>query len=692
MGASIGNRQSAIENLLMAYLQPWMLWVLPAMLLPIIIHLLNRLRYKTVHWAAMIFLLKANRAATRRAKIRQYILLALRCLVLLFLIWAMARPLIGGWIGSAAGGAPEAIVMLLDRSASMEAHGGEGQQSKRAHALELLTQAAKQSPGSHFVLIENVLRQPLEIAAAPTLGTMQMCEATDTAADLPAMFRAALEYLAKNKPGSAEVWVASDLQASNWRPDSAEWQDIAARFNGLTQGVRVRVLDLSSAPGNNISLSLKSAELRVRDEKTGKSQLSLSLELKAETARKGTLPLLFTRDGAKSQVDVAFNAATQRQNLKFDLPKADPGWGKLELPADDNPNDNTAYFAYAPPVPLHAVIVAEGAAAQRLRLATAPDKTRTDRTAEIVPAARANTISWKDTALVIWAAPAPAELVAKSLQTWAEGGGILLCLPPGGEETAGPLGIAWAAPEEALKTAPHRVAAWDDLDGPLARTDNGAPLAVAKLEIAKRQVPHGNDTDHISAAFTDGRPFLLTHKAGAGQVFACATLPEIGWSNLGDGFVLLPMVQRLLANGGKRLAPPTVATAGEWQPADAQETWTAVETDRRRDWRWHAGVYRNGAHLIALNRPESEDAPEVVERARLPELLHGVKVTVMAGALELKADQLQSEIWPAMIVLTMLFMCAEMALATSKAMLPARPAPKAAVRPPARQEHAEVAA
>jgi len=47
-----------------------MLWALPAVLLPLIIHLLNRLRYKTVHWAAMIFLLKANRAATRRAKIR----------------------------------------------------------------------------------------------------------------------------------------------------------------------------------------------------------------------------------------------------------------------------------------------------------------------------------------------------------------------------------------------------------------------------------------------------------------------------------------------------------------------------------------------------------------------------------------------------------------------------------------------
>src|SRR4051812_49743157 len=110
----------------MAWLQPWMWWAAPAILLPIVIHLLNRLRYKTVHWAAMIFLLKANRAATRRAKIRQYLLLACRCLVLLFFIWALARPLVGGWIGAAAGGAPEAGVMLLGPSARMGGRGWGG--------------------------------------------------------------------------------------------------------------------------------------------------------------------------------------------------------------------------------------------------------------------------------------------------------------------------------------------------------------------------------------------------------------------------------------------------------------------------------------------------------------------------------------------------------------------------------------
>jgi hypothetical protein len=677
----------------MAYLQPWMLWVLPAVLLPIIIHLLNRLRYKTVHWAAMIFLLKANRAATRRAKIRQYLLLLFRCLVLLFLIWAMARPLIGGWLGAAAGGAPEAVVILFDRSASMEMRGGGENESKRTHALALLSQAAKQSAGSHFVLIENVLRQPLEIADASALGTMQMAEGTDTAADMPAMFRAALDYLSTNKPGSAEIWVASDLQASGWRADSAEWQDIAARFAGLPQGLSVRILDLSSAPGQNVSIAAKSTELRVRDAKSGKAQLSLALELKADAERKGALPLLLTRDGAKSQVDLTLNAPIQRQSLKFDLPKADAGWGKAELPADENPADNTAYFAYAPPVPLRTAVIGDGPPAALLRFAAAPDKSRADRTADLIPVASAPSVNWKETALIVWMGAAPDDAVTKQLQGWVESGGVLLCFPPGGETSSGPLGVTWGAAESAPKTAPFRVTSWDEVDGPLARTDSGASLPLAKLEVAQRQVPGAGEKAHVAAAFADGRAFLVSNQVGAGRVFACATLPGAEWSSLGDGFVVLPMVQRLITLGGKRLAPPTMAIAGEWQPADPQEVWSAVETEKRRDWRWHAGVYQSGGHRLALNRPESEDAPEIVEQARLPEMLRGVKLTVMAGALELKADRLQSEIWPMMVMITMLFMCAEMALATSKAMIPMKPAARATGTSAARKpEGVEVAA
>src|SRR3954471_6048742 len=60
---------------------------------PIIIHLLNRRRFKTVEWAAMEFLLRALRKNRRRIRFEQWLLLAVRCCVLLFLGLALARPL-----------------------------------------------------------------------------------------------------------------------------------------------------------------------------------------------------------------------------------------------------------------------------------------------------------------------------------------------------------------------------------------------------------------------------------------------------------------------------------------------------------------------------------------------------------------------------------------------------------------------
>ena len=61
--------------------------------IPIIIHLLNRRRFKTVTWAAMEFLMRAMRKNRRRLEFEQWLLLATRCLLIGLLGLALARPL-----------------------------------------------------------------------------------------------------------------------------------------------------------------------------------------------------------------------------------------------------------------------------------------------------------------------------------------------------------------------------------------------------------------------------------------------------------------------------------------------------------------------------------------------------------------------------------------------------------------------
>jgi hypothetical protein len=97
----------------------------PAMLLgafaitaPIALFLLNRFRFRTVEWAALIFLERAFRRQKRRLQLENLILLLIRCLILILLALAMARPTIRGDVPVDEEEASRNVVLLLDTSFS----------------------------------------------------------------------------------------------------------------------------------------------------------------------------------------------------------------------------------------------------------------------------------------------------------------------------------------------------------------------------------------------------------------------------------------------------------------------------------------------------------------------------------------------------------------------------------------------
>src|SRR6187549_4010539 len=89
--------------------------------IPIIIHILNRRRFKTINWAAMTFLLQALRKNRRRLRFEQWLLLAVRCCVLLFLGLALSRPLgcQDSTLASLAARRAGLHVLVIDNSYSM---------------------------------------------------------------------------------------------------------------------------------------------------------------------------------------------------------------------------------------------------------------------------------------------------------------------------------------------------------------------------------------------------------------------------------------------------------------------------------------------------------------------------------------------------------------------------------------------
>ena len=101
------------------FLAPWFAIAgLVAAAGPIIIHLLNRRRYRTVRWAAMDFLREAVVRSRRILQLRDLLLLALRTACVLLFGLAMARPFLGGGAASLNPNQPVHAVLLVDNSLS----------------------------------------------------------------------------------------------------------------------------------------------------------------------------------------------------------------------------------------------------------------------------------------------------------------------------------------------------------------------------------------------------------------------------------------------------------------------------------------------------------------------------------------------------------------------------------------------
>jgi hypothetical protein len=125
---------------------------------PILIHLLSRRRFRRVRWAAMDFLLEAQRRNRRRVRLEQLILLIVRCLILVLLALMVARPFVRpGAVAALVGAAPRTErIILLDDSFSMGYRVGAGQtvfDRGRSAVLQIARWIGNERPGDTLLLL-----------------------------------------------------------------------------------------------------------------------------------------------------------------------------------------------------------------------------------------------------------------------------------------------------------------------------------------------------------------------------------------------------------------------------------------------------------------------------------------------------------------------------------------------------------
>ena len=213
----------------MSFLNPWLLLAALGISLPILAHLLNRYQVQHTDWAAMRFLDRSVRVRSRQLKLRDLLLLILRCLALLLLVFALSRPV---WEKSSSwmpGERRAGVVIAIDSSFSM-GHGFEGQ-SRFAEALKRVDVISKKmAPGDPItlvllggdqrVLLRNMAFDPIRFDEAladlkPGAGKLDLANEPKRIAGLVA------DMEAPNK----EVYLITDAQTTDWKQPSAQLRD-----------------------------------------------------------------------------------------------------------------------------------------------------------------------------------------------------------------------------------------------------------------------------------------------------------------------------------------------------------------------------------------------------------------------------------------------------------------------------------
>lgn len=627
----------------MSFTSPWLLWALFAAALPIIIHLVNRWRHKSVRWAAMEFLLRAARETRGVKKLLHYLILALRTLAVACLVIAFARPLLSSFFGWGSSGVNE-VLLVLDRSASMDARPNKTS-SLRDAVIPMMTNSFSQLDHCRLSLLDSTSGTVTQIPEPEALNDLNASKTTDGGANIPALLQNAIPYLEESGSGKTEIWIASDMQSTSWKPDSPVWSSVRQRLAALPVPPSIRIMALRDRPASNRGIRITQAQIN-----NGK------LVLDMEVLRQGfnpnqpeEVPLHISVENAASSSTIHLAGESSSIRKEIPLPKGKTsGFGYVSLPHDDATRDDTAFFTFAPK-PMANILVTgpSGDISKLLALMSAPPGLE-QRKATTHGTLRTGQSTLASQALVIWHGPAPGGDMEKKLQTFIEDGGLVLFLPDDTAEGSGApfLGVTWGTLEIAPNDQFYTLESWNRQRGFLRDSSGQTPIPANRLRAVRRKPLQGRY--HSLATWADGSCAIGQVREGAGAALFLTTLPKYSWSNLADGHLLLPLLQRMADQGAARFS-----TAVSLRVNDAALPQSTTERPVRMDDSQGssasgtpfdtAGIYRLGAQTYAVNRPGSEDNPDQITDEMLHTLLPDASISSMQSDAE--APALVQEAW-----------------------------------------------
>ncbi|MFP4056653.1 MAG: BatA domain-containing protein [Candidatus Brocadiia bacterium] len=335
------------------FVNPWALSGLLLASAPVIIHLLNRRRFKVVEWAAMEYLLASNRRNFRRIRLEQLILLALRVLLVALLILLVSRPRVARQAIAGLAERDRFVLLVFDNSMSMGYR--DGSTSSYDRALSFAEQLmASLRDGDRWALVTTeeggraVVREPsFELDAARAAVTSDRLPLCDDEGSIPGALEAAEQMLDDVAGPARELYIVTDMQRGAWGRGSGA---VAAQEVGLlrriSEGAATTVVDVGPESPANLAVTSLHADSRLAvTEKTLLVYARVS-NFGLETATDVSVKFLVDdfQQPAGAAKDIAPGGWEQWEfRHQFRTPGAHVVAAELE--ADALPRDNRRYLA-----------------------------------------------------------------------------------------------------------------------------------------------------------------------------------------------------------------------------------------------------------------------------------------------------------------------------------------------------------
>ena len=200
----------------MTFLNPAILIGLAAASIPILIHLLNLRKLKKIEFSTLHFLKELQKNKIRRVKLKQWLLLALRVMIILLIVTALARPTLEGVsIGGTTSAAKTSAVFILDDTFSMSVVDQNGSLFNQAkQTIKKLLKQLQEGDEACLILVSGDRNEGQKFSTNinAVSDRLDKLKVSDASGNINSAFLRAAELISRSKNFNKEIYLLTDFQ------------------------------------------------------------------------------------------------------------------------------------------------------------------------------------------------------------------------------------------------------------------------------------------------------------------------------------------------------------------------------------------------------------------------------------------------------------------------------------------------